>query len=309
MKRNSQEVSVTKDNKICLLMCMTTCNHNFQNLYSYNDIVSECVIYDTGLKSEEKTLINKTLKCPVKFEKGYFNNDFGLMRNRALSVIPKDADFVIFPDDSWSINGFSKDLLDDRNDYYITKIFNNGFFYDTIKIFKNLQSSVKFTETNRNEELIIDKYRTKTIKSYFVDTYPDVTRTRKINEKVLVTDFKDLFHAGSYYQLEGNMKLARKCYLDRLQEVDCDSEEKFLMYCYLALMDKNEKYYMKATEVYPDRAPEAFYYMYLVTGNKQYLIQAKLKISELMKLYGYPHGPSRLMINPKIYKEILTRKL
>lgn len=280
---------------IVLLICMTTCKHDFKNLLSYNDIdPNECVIYDTGLKPEERDIIRSRLKCPVKFIDGYFDGHFGNMRNRALDKV-SSTDYIIFPDDSWAIEGFSRDMLNDLHDLYTCKIKNGLYTYDTCRIFKN---GTRFNNVKRNEQPIFDTSTSIChLNCKFIDLFRDVERTVGSAKGLKPSDFGDLFHAGMFYQSVSLLDVADRCYALRLEQIDCVPEEKFLIYSFLALMHKDIEYYRKATEVYPSRAGEAWYYMYLVTGLPEYLMRAK----------KCPLGDHKFMINLDIYEQIRHR--
>lgn len=273
---------------IVLLICMTTCKHQFENLESYNGLVDECVIYDTGLRPDERTVIKKRLKCPVKFVDGYFDGHFGNLRNIALSFV-SESDYIIFPDDSWALEGFSRDTIDLSTLQYICKLKNEVYTYDTCRIF---HKSCRFTNTARNEQVVPHK-KNNFINCRFIDTCRDTARTVRYNRNVRPEDFADLFQAGSWFHTQGLMNLAMNCYNKRLKQPDCIPEEKFLIYCFLALIHQDIRYYINAVKVYPDRAGEAYYYIYLVTG-----------LDEYSKLAKKPLGHHSLMINLDIYEQI-----
>jgi hypothetical protein len=88
---------------VCLVLCLTTSNHEFKNLESYKAIVNNVVIYDTGLTAEELTKVRSMFKKAIYVRSQF--TDFSAMRNSALSFVPRETDWVIMPDDSWQLSG------------------------------------------------------------------------------------------------------------------------------------------------------------------------------------------------------------
>ncbi len=297
---------------IILVFCMTTCNHAFRCLSSYSilkDYIEGIFIYDTGLTKSEKFLIEaKFAKIPnlkVTFHKGFFDNNFGAMRNRALDLVHKKYynnhrdvytnKHVIFPDDSYSLNGFDMDMLDDSVnnpiDLYITKIKNGPYTYDTCRIFR-LDKNIRFTNNYRNEYIDTTGLSYRVLPSvYFEDTSQDFKRTLTLNTRLKPEDFKDYFHAGNWYYLCGDYATAQDCYNKELEVNIIDKEQRFLCYCFLAIINQDIHYYIKATNEYPERAGEAYWYLYKVTDDVKYLIEAKKR----------PLGLYRLQCNESVY--------
>ena len=262
-----------------LLLCATKSAHDFSNLSTFKDIIETCIVYDTGLSKQNKEDIIKHLSgTNLAFINGSFNGSFSDLRNNALNAVFSEDSFtstvVIMPDDSWSIQVNDIQTLRDfeksEDEILYCNMVNNGLQYPVGRIFKNY---VRFNGSRRNEQLVSTKIRyTDTI--VLTDTYVDVERTKKINKFVRPEDFGDLYHAGKWFQLAGDKKLAEECYMKRLEEPFLN-EEKFLIYCFMAFMKKDIEYYFKAIDIYADRAGEAYWCLYQVTGNPKYLELAR----------------------------------
>lgn len=211
-----------------LVLCATKSNHTFENLKSYLNVVDYVILYDTGLSQKELNAINDIIKYKEKIYIRTEFKDFSQMRNDALAFVPEFIQWVIMPDDSWSIHNITREHLIKMENYDIIQVPLLGFFqtHNIHRIFKrHLRFKGKVHEYIECKHLKIIHHN----QAQFIDEKPNIQRT----EERLLRDIEwlkeDLSPRNMFYLANTLMYLNRNeeaeyYLLKRLETIDNPEE-------------------------------------------------------------------------------------
>lgn len=246
--------------KLILAVCSTSSNHDFTNFYSYSGLFDGYEILDTGLLTEERCVIEDALRS-VNFHQYQFDGDFSKMRNTLLDiVVDKYGECVVcMPDESWSISDFNRSEIVD-SDVYITKIEDEDSSYYCGKIFK---SHLRFAGSVR--ERLVGVRKSKFIEAKFNDTCLDRGRSWAADREP-----EDLFYKAAWLKERGDLISSINHYYNIANRVDEPPERRFLALVQLSALERNPNLLVKAAEVFPNRAKEAYYLLWRVSGDERW---------------------------------------
>jgi len=256
------------------------------------------VYLNNSTDNTEKILI----RTDTEYVKGPFLN-FSQARNDCLrlSYDPKYT-YTICIDDSYEFVGDSEAFCDElfslTNHQLINmKIKTGNFLYISKRILKT-DSKIRYVH-EIHEELAGDAHytmRSGYINDVIYSTHIIRTKIRENNDLLLLKG-KDA--RSLYYKACLMFKLKQKGIVDVLNERialnDTDYEERMICYQMLGYLSRDPKYYVKAALEWPDRASECYFFAYLISENRGYLLLADRhnKVPEC----------SRLAVNEDIYKK------
>lgn len=307
--------------EIILVMCATESNHDFSNLRSYNNLVDSVFILDSGLS--EKNLMDICSNLTVPFDiKTHKFEDFEIMRNEALNNIPDDC-IVIEIDDSWELDTKlnKKDILQLMNndiDVLNTEIKDNGLHYRVNKIFRNNFNYV----CGAHSILLLPEgtsvKKTELIK--FIDRSPNFNRSKKrtlwgiqkmeeyltnneINDKYILFNLK--YRLAKMYMLNEDSENAIKYFENILKNKQVDLELSFNAYIFLTTLKQDINYLFHAINIYPLRRYEAYYCIYQLTRNPDFLNLSK----ETLKKVSYEQNDSLKIYGSNYFDSNLNKKI
>lgn len=300
---------------------------------SWSSLTKNFTIFDTGSTDGTQKLVKSINGINLLFKQGIFV-DFETSRNESLDLArTRSMEYIMCIDDSYFLKGSPRAFADELG--CIKAFGHKICGIEVISpLGHSYMSSRLFTKEHNYKGKIhelIDGVTTYILKSIsildkHVKNQVDRTHERFINYDIPlflenVKDTRNCYYLGHTYRMlylkdfraepdgtvikEGNTeyyKLCIKYLLMRALMDDEDYEEKFVCYDYMAdlfYMHGNVRqayiYYAKAGSTYPERAGEACFKMYLISGNAK----------ELEMAYNFTLGPCRLQVNKDYYKKLI----
>jgi tetratricopeptide (TPR) repeat protein len=263
---------------VCLVLCLTTSNHEFKNLESYKAIVNNVVIYDTGLTAEELTKVRSMFKKAIYVRSQF--TDFSAMRNSALSFVPRETDWVIMPDDSWQLSGIGLIELKNLKAYDIIQcLLKVGNVSQKVqRIFKpHLRFTGKVHEYINTKGLKVCELTG----TQFEDLSPNEERTKarlKWDIEMLKSETtpRNYYHLGKTYMVLEDYDKAVEHLEMRLQYTE-NAEEEYLAINLASTLKLKQNKFDEAVNliklsalVFPPRAKEAYNNLYNLTRIQAY---------------------------------------
>lgn len=302
---------------------------------SWSVLTKNFTIYDTGSTDGTQELIKSIKDINLLFKQGEFI-DFEISRNESLELAStRKMKYILCIDDSYFFNGCVNIFY---KEFHIIKNIGHKVCGIEIKspIGNTYISSRLFTKEHRYKGKIhevVNGDTTYIIKSFSIIDKEVKYQTERTNSRLLNYDIpllmkdenipRNCYYIGHTYRLlylkdlvikdieiikEGNREyydLSINYLLKRAEMNDEDNEEKFISYDYvgdLLYIHKNEKdaymYYSKAAMIYPQRAGESLFKMYLISGNTK-----ELELANYCTL-----GKCRLETNKEYYNNYIPNE-
>jgi hypothetical protein len=291
--------------QVCLIA--TNCSESIYKTLKTWNFVDRIFVYLNNCTDNTRDILKNIEN--VEIYEGYFDS-FSNTRNRCLELCrDKKYEWTIMIDDSYEYrgSGLIEELKNIKGDYAAIEIHRDTMVYKSIRVLRNKKGNVQFTG-KIHECIVVPIYQT--LKNSFIEDieYPEhAKRTRKRQIKDLeilrgdVKNARNLYYIACtlynfYIDADCTYEEVAAAFEERINFKTTDDEETFQTYMIYNkfVKDRNKlmRNYYEAIILFPSRAGEAYYELYMITNINFFLEKA----------YSLRHlGPYRLICNKELY--------